>query len=199
MGKVITINRQFGSGGREVAKRLADELHIPYYDKEILSKIAEKSELSAEYIGSIIEQKGAFEVALTYSNTFISTKYYSPMETMQKAQVEVMEQLAEAGDCIIVGRGSNHILADKAFKVFIYSSDMDARIARCYAKVPADQGKMSKEAMIKHIKKVDKKREKYNKIFSDEKWLCMSGYNLCIDTAKIDIKTAVKLIAEAIK
>ncbi len=117
---------------------------------------------------------------------------------MQKAQREVMEQLAAAGDCIIVGRGSNHILGDIAFKVFIYSSDMDARIERCYNKVPADRATVTKEAMIKRIKKVAKKREKYNKIFSDEKWSAMSGYNLCIDTAKIDIKTAVAIIKTAI-
>ncbi|MFI3229813.1 MAG: cytidylate kinase-like family protein [Bacillota bacterium] len=199
MRKVITISRQFGSGGREVAKKLAESLQIPYYDKSILAKIAQKTEFSEEYIDSIVENKGTLELALTYNNTFISTAYYSPIEEVQRAQREVLEHLAEKSDCVMVGRASNHILKDIAFKVFIYSSDMDKRIDRCFNKVPEDKLTVSRLAMEKRIIKIDKKRAKYNKIYSDEKWFSMNNYHLCIDTAKIDIDTAVAIIVEAVK
>ncbi len=199
MKKVITISRQFGSGGREIAKALADALGIAFYDKSILAKISAKTEFSEEYVDSIIENKGAIELALTYNNTFISTAYYSPVEEVQRAQREVLEHLAEKSDCVIVGRGSNHILSDIAFKVFIYSTDIDKRIDRCFDKVPEDKLTVSREAMKKRILKIDKKRARYNKIYSDEKWLSMNNYHLCIDTAKIDIKTAVEIIKAAIE
>lgn len=163
MNTVITINRQFGSGGREVGKRLADALNIAYFDKEIINKIAEKTHLSPSYI----------------------------------EQTKIIKKLAEEQSCVIVGRCANNILKDSAFRVFIYSSDIEKRIQRCYDKVPTDKNK-SREEMQKMILSIETQRAKYNQYYTGDDWMNMSNYNLCIDTAKVDIKKAVSLIVMAL-
>ena len=197
MRKLITINRQFGSGGREVGKRLADELQIAYYDKELISKISNETGLCDDYISQYEETAISRYYPFTFGRTF-AFEYSVPQNTIYIAQTKVIKKLAHMQDCVIIGRCANYILGDEAFKVLIYSSDMDKRIDRCYDKVPADRDK-SRDEMKKMINSVDKKRARYYDFYAGEKWLDINNYNLCIDTAKISIQDAVKLIAEAIE
>ncbi|WP_317854090.1 cytidylate kinase-like family protein [Chakrabartyella piscis] len=194
MGKVITINRQFGSGGREVAKRLSDALQIAYFDKEIIRRIAAQTNLAEEFVEVCSENQAWSQSHLSYSSTF-TMPTFSLSDTIHTTQVNVIQKIVEQGDdCIIVGRCANTLLKDKALKVFIYSSDMDARIDRCYAKVP-DEKYISRAEMKERILSVDKQRAKYHRFYTDEIWQDMTGYNLCIDTAYVDIKKAVEMIA----
>lgn len=190
MKNIITINRQFGSGGREVAKRLADVLQIAYYDKELIRQIADKTNFSPEFIAETSETMNPYP--LVFANTFAHTSL-SPADTIQIAQTDFIKELAEKEDCIIVGRCANSILADTAFKVFIYSSDMEERIERCYQKVPNDR-EMPKKKMEKQILAVDKQRGKYHSFSTGQNWADMSNYDLCIDTSKLGVKKAVELI-----
>ncbi|WP_317856287.1 cytidylate kinase-like family protein [Chakrabartyella piscis] len=190
MKKIITINRQFGSGGREIAKRLADVLQIAYYDKALINQIAEKTSFSPEFIAEASETMN-FQ-PLVFANTFASN-LLSPADTIQIAQTEFIKEIAEKEDCIIVGRCANSILEDTAFKVFIYASDMDTRIERCYVKVPADQD-MPRKKMEKQILAVDKQRAKYHSFTTGQEWFDMNNYDLCIDTSKMGVKKAVELI-----
>lgn len=197
MNKIVTISREFGSGGREVAKRLSDVLGVAYYDKEIIDHIAEKTNFAPEYVATVSEVPTMSSYPVTFGRTFASN-VLSPSEAVQIAQRECIKELAEKEDCIIVGRCANSILADKAFKVFVYASDMDCRIDRCYNKVPADK-EIPRKKMEKEILAVDKRRAKYQLAYADQKWGEMSNYDLCIDTSKFGVKKAVEIIAHAMK
>lgn len=196
MNKIITINRQFSSGGREVAKRLSDALNISYFDNEIINQVATKTDLSPEYISRVSETAALNQYTITFAHTFANIP--SPIETIQAAQYEFLKELGEKQDCIIVGRCANHIFGNKAFKVFIYASDMDSRIERCYDKVPEDKD-IPRKKMEKQILAIDKERAKYHRFYGSADWNDMSNYDLCINTSTIDIKKAVEIIEQSVK
>lgn len=196
MNHMITINRQFGSGGREIAKRLSDALGIAYYDNEIIRRIAAKTHLAEDFVAVCSENQAWSQSHLSYGATF-TMPTFSLSDTIHTTQVDVIKKIAEQEeDCIIVGRCANTFLKEKALKVFIYSSSMDARIDRCYTKVPGEKY-ISRKDMETKILSVDKQRAKYHRFYTDEIWQDMTGYNLCIDTAYVDIKQAVEMIVMA--
>lgn len=198
MKNIITISRSFSSGGREVAKRLADELNFDYFDRELISEISNETGLCEKYI----EKHSEFAVTRSYplnmAQTFI-LPIQTPSDSIQIAQTKIIKSVANKGNCVIVGRRADYILREQnPFKVFIYSSDMDKRIERCYNKVPKDREKSQKE-ITKQILSVDKNRAKYYNYFTENNWGEMKNYNLCIDTSVIDVKKAVEIIIQAIK
>lgn len=123
MTKVITVSREFGSGGRELGKRLADTLGYAYYDKEILEEIAKQTQTSEWYVERMLEGVLAPHVPLHYGRSF---SYYSPI-THQAVKMLVEERnvirlLAAKGNCVIVGRGANTILEERRpFNIFVYA------------------------------------------------------------------------------
>ncbi len=196
MNRIITINRTFGSGGREVGKRLADSLKTAYYDKELLAKIAKETGLAEVYIKHYDES-----ATRTFQFTFgRSIPFYrqSPTEKIQIAVAKIMKEVAEKGDAVFIGRCSNYILRDSSpFKIFIYASDMNFRVSRCFDKVPLDKDK-GETNMIKEILTVDKKRAKYHELYTGQNCHDMENYNLCIDTSKFGIKGTVDIILKAL-
>lgn len=199
MNRCITIGREFGSGGREVAKRLADELDFAYYDNEIIRKIAEESGYSESVINKFSEAKITRQFPITFGRTFTYTPMININDEIFIHQKKIIKGFANTSNCIIVGRCADRILdVENPFKVFIYSSDMSKRVQRCYDKVPDDKH-MSEKEMQKHILKVDKGRADYYNYYTDEVWGKMQNYNLCIDTAVFEPKEAVKLILKAIE
>ncbi len=159
MNNIITINRQFGSGGREVGKRLADALHCVYYDKELLHAIVKETGLAKTSI-NLYDEHTTRNYGYTFSRTF-TTFQQSPSDKVQLAYTKIIKDVSKSGNAIIIGRCSDYILRDqKPFKVFIYASDMDYRIKRCYAKVPKDIGVKDEKQMMKEISNVDKERAK---------------------------------------
>ncbi len=196
MKKIITINRQFSSGGREIGKKLADKLNISYFDRELIEKIAQETQFHPGYIEQFSESVASRQYPLTFGRSF-NLMQTSPTDIIQMAQNKIIKDLAENQDCVIVGRCANYILKDyDVLRVFIYSSDMQKRIERCYKKVPEDKDK-TEDQIQKQIINLDKKRAKYHNYYSGQEWQDMSNYNLCIDTAKIDINKAVELIISA--
>lgn len=195
MNKVITVNREFSSGGREVAKRTADILGIGYYDEEIVDKTASETKLHPEYIKKFSETAVSRSFPIVFGHTLVAPQT-SPLDELQVTQQEVIREFAKLSSCIIVGRCASHIVSDvNLLKIFVYSSDMEERINRCFAKVPSDKGKIRGE-MEKLILSTDKNRAKYFKEYTSKTWRDMSAYNLCIDTAKIPVKQAAELIAD---
>ena len=198
MGRVITISRQFGSGGREVGKRLADALACAYYDKELIKKVAEESGFAESYIEKYSESNFTRNYQFTFGGSFVNYTQ-SPSDKIQIAQSKIIKELSEQGDSVMVGRCADNILKEREpFKVFIYSSDMDLRINRCYDKVPIDKDKSKKE-MQKMIQDIDKQRAKYYSFYTGQEWGNMQNYNLCIDTSVVSIKKAVDIIIECLK
>lgn len=195
--RTITICRQFGSGGREVGKRLADALNIAYYDKELLSEIAERSGFSKNFVNEF-DEAIVKNHHFTYGRAFTAYNE-SPVTELLHVQSEILQQIAQRESAVIIGRCSDYILRDKEpFKVFVYSSDINARIKRCYEKVPEDVGVKSEQEMKNDIESIDKKRAKHYEYYTDQKWIEMSNYNLCVDTSKIGVKGAVDVILEAL-
>lgn len=195
--QIITINRQFGSGGREVAKRLADELQYAYYDKELIAMISEKTNLHPDYIEQFQESAMTRQYSLNFGIT-LSMPQSDINCQIQLAQTQIIRELGAKQNCIFVGRCANDIFGERAFKVFIQCSNINTRIQRCYDKVPTDKSK-SVEQIRSEILSVDKQRAKYIACYTGQDWFNLSNYNLCIDTAKMDIKKAVQLIVKAVE
>ncbi len=197
--KIITVSREFGSGGRELGKRLADELSFAYLDREIVSAIAEKSSLDEEYVERNIESGLLRMYPLTYSRTFTHMPLIiSGSPDLLSEQHKVIRELAGRGDCVIVGRGADIILQDyNPFKVFVYAQ-MPAKIARCRSRADENErlADLPDRELEKRIKQIDKSRAENHNIFAASKWGDKCGYHLCVNTTGIEIKTVVKSIAE---
>ena len=133
MARIITVSRQFGSGGREMGKRLSDLLGWDYYDREIIQMLSEQQGLDPEYVHKVLSGHGWNHYQLTYRHSFHPhvPGVYRGTELLSRER-EIIEEIAKEGnDCVIVGRDADVILHDyNPFRIFI-CADMEARIARC--------------------------------------------------------------------
>ena len=176
MKKVITISREFGSGGREFGIKLAERLGLPFYDKEIISEAAKNSGLSESFVASIEESVPKLFSATLYSY------YQLPMsDQIFIAQSEVIKLLAKRGPCIIVGRCADAVLTD-SINIFVHA-DIEHRIRR---KLELDIG-VPEDKMEKHILSVDRKRKKYHSYYSHRDWGVAKDYHIALDTGLVGI------------
>lgn len=198
MNKIITIGREFGSGGREFGRRLAEELGYEYYDKEIIAAIAEKTSMSQEYVQEILEGKPHTLYPITIAQSmFITDNFYIQQEqSIYLAQSEIIRELAQKSNCVIVGRCADFILRDlKPYRIFVYA-DIDSRIKRCIARNTDSQKHFSEKEIKKHILSIDKNRAKYYNFYTGNQWSDKSNYDLCINTTDVVIKDIVSVIAK---
>ncbi len=209
MGRVITIGRQFGSGGHEVGLRLAKRLGIPFYDKELLSLTAKNSRFAESYLEKMDEQKPSFlnigsaglisgaGLSSHAENAMNQFYHLSPNDQIFLATSKVMHSLAEKGPCVIVGRCADYILRDiEPVNFFIYA-DMQDRIARKIAL--DDHQHLNEQEMEKLIRQTDKTRGKYYEYYSHEVWGAAKNYHLCIDTSVVGVDGAVEIIMKFIE
>ena len=201
MNTVITIGRQFGSGGREIGEKLAEHFGIKCYDKELLSRAAKDSGFCEEMIKTHDERPtNSFLYNLvmdTYSFGY-NTSTFMDMPISHKvflAQFDAIKKLAGEGPCVMVGRCADYALADwnDCFSIFVHA-DLDWRINRIASK----HGKTPKEAKDM-ITKTDKSRASYYNYYTNKKWGAARSYNLCIDSGKLGIDYATEAIIESIK
>ena len=202
MNKVITIGREFGSGGRELGKRLAEKLGFAYYDEEIISAIAERSELAEDYVKQVVENRIITYYPITVATTLNSAapedSVYSINRSIFAAQTEVMEEMAQKSDCVIVGRCADHILADyHPFRLFVYA-DMPHKLARCRAK-GEDGTNLSDKELEKKIRAVDKARGQYYRFYTGATHDDRLSYDLGINTSGLEIKDVAAAIAALVK
>lgn len=198
-GVVITIGRQFGSGGRAIGKAVAEKLGIPFYDKEIIKHIAEKSGLSREILEDYDERPtNSFLYSLslgayTYGNPITSVLEMPMSDKIFSIQSDVIKRLASEGPCVIVGRCAESILKDEAstLSVFVHT-DTENRISRV-----AEYEGISRAEASDLIRKTDKKRASYHNYYSELKWGAATSYDICIDS-KIGIDNAAKLIIDVV-
>lgn len=196
--KIITISREFGSGGRELGKRLADILGFDYYDREIITTIADKKGLNPDYVERMLENHAWQTVPLTYRHSFTGTAIiHTPQNHTEllSEQTQVLESIAKAGkDCIIVGRNADFILKDyKPLNLFV-CADMESRIKRCLDR--AEQDEQLTPKMVKNkIKTIDKNRATTRAIISGSKWGERGNYNLTINTTGWEIKNLAPAVA----
>ena len=191
---VITLGREFGSGGRELGRRLADHLQIAYYDKEILTEISKRTQLTEEYVHNVVDHHPYPLLPITIGRSLYPDMTFQIQQSVYVEQSNIIKEMAAASDCVIVGRCADYILRDiKPFRIFVYA-DMESRIRRCHARAPEGEHLSDKE-MKQMIQKVDKGRAKYYEFYTGEKWGDKSSYDLCINTSNVVIKELVPHLA----
>ena len=197
MNKIITIGREFGSGGRELGKRLSEILGIAYYDKEIMEEISKRTQLAENYLHKIIEHKAGVYFPITTGHTIhaAGTDYMlKQYNTIYAEQANVLREMAEKSDCVIVGRCGDYILRNLSpMRLFVYA-DMESKIKRCREKADEHEH-LSDRELAKEIKKIDKHRAKYYHYYTGHKWGVHTNYDLCVNTSKMQIKELAEALA----
>lgn len=193
--KIITISRQFGSGGHTIAKEVAEKLGVPIYDSELISEVAKKSGLSEEFIRQNEEYA-------SHSNSFLyqiamsamgSHGYPSVYQQLYNAQTKVIEELADREECVIVGRCADYILRERpdALHVFIHADKAHRaeHILRQYG--PTDK------STEQRMKEKDDKRRNYYRFHTNREWGLCENYHLSLDSGLLGIEKCVDLIVTA--
>ena len=195
---IITIARQYGSGGRITSKRLAEELGIHFYDEEILRMTSEESAIGEQYFRLADEKAGnnlLYRVVggLRDSLGKPSSRNLTSKENLFKFQSEVIRKLAREESCIIVGRCADYILESEpevnVVRLFVYA-DMPIRIRR----VMEVDGVLDPEEALKKIKRIDKERREYYKYFTGREWGDMTLYDLPINTTNLSLDQLAELV-----
>lgn len=203
MNRVITIGREFGSGGRELGFRLSEALDYSYYDKEIVTAIVNDTDFAEGFVKDIMDGKTHRFFPISIGQTMNLNVDYQihQMQTIVKAQTEVIRDMASRSDCVIVGRCADYILKDlrdegqiELFRLFIYA-DPESRLKRCKERAKEDENMTDKE-MEKHIKRVNKERAAYYEDYTLQKWGDKSNYDLCVNTSFMDIEKMVPHLAK---
>ena len=192
--RIITISREFGSGGRFIGEEVAKKLGIAYYDKNIIGQIAEKSGLSPEYIQENAElspKKGLF--AYAFSGRDITGKSVEDM--VYEAQRNIILELAEKEPCVIIGRTADYILKDRddVLNVFIHG-DMPEKIKR----ITGLYNVKEKEA-VKTMADTDKRRRTNYNFYTDQNWGKASNYTLCLNSSQLGYDRCEMIIMECVK
>ena len=191
--RIITISREFGSGGRFIGEEVAKKLGIAYYDKNIINEIAEKSGLSPEYVQESAElspKKGLF--AYAFAGRDITGKSVEDM--VYEAQRKVILELAEKEPCVIIGRNADYILKDRddVLNVFIHGDTPEKiqRITRLY--------NVEEQKAVKMMVDIDKRRMANYNFYTNQKWGKADNYTLCLNSSQLGYDRCEKIIMECI-
>ena len=198
---VITIGRQLGSGGKEIAEKLSERLQIPVYDKKLLKFAAKESGLDTTVFESADERESdslfgsVFSIHGSLSNVFSGTGSCMESDSLFKIQSEVIRQIAQKENCIIIGRCAEYVLRDHPGITSIYiTADKADRIARIAGKEAVSNEK-AKELM----EKGDKKRRSYHDYYATTRWGEAQSYDLCINSSRLGIEGTVDFLYNFIK
>ena len=195
--KIITISREFGSGGRELGKRLADRLGFDYYDSEIISAIAKNSGLDARYVETQLDDHGWQKFPVTFRGTIGSSAYMQASKVqLLIEQKKVIEEIAALGkDFVIVGRNADVLLHSYApFKIFV-CAETDAKLRRCKERASEEENLTDKE-LLRQMKAIDKLRAQTREILSGSEWGDRASYHLTVNTSDWGIKALVPAVAD---
>lgn len=198
MRTVITISRQYGSGGREIGELVAKRLGIPFYDNALIQKATEASGFSSAHFEDVEKNaRNSFLYSMVrgiqYHNS--NTGIWSLEDSIYMTQAKVIKELAESGSCVIVGRCSDYILADDPdlIKIFI-CAPIEARVKRSIERDGIDPAKATDI-----VKGKDKRRQNYHNYHADTRWGDATNYHLCIDSSFSGVEGAVEAIVALIK
>ena len=187
--RVITISREFGSGGRTIGKMVAEKLGIPCYDAELIQKMAEQSGYSADYI----KEEGEYASGGWLSAVFADRSLgLTNQDKLFSIQSRIIEELAAEGPCVIVGRCADFVLRDKAdcLNVFVHAS-MEKRAER----IVKEYGERE-ESPEKRLKEKDKRRAAYHRFYTDMKWGDAKNYHICLDSGEFGLEKCAEMIAQ---
>lgn len=186
--RVVTISREFGSGGRTIGRKLAEELGIPCYDAELIQQLARESGFSEDYIRDAGEYAPGGYLSLLSNRAFALTNE----DVLWELQYKVITDLAEKGPCVIVGRCADYILRDTAdcLKVFIHA-DMDFRAKRI-VEVYGER----EQSPEQRLRDKDKRRAAYHRFYTSMKWGHAQNYHICLDSGKLGIDSCVEILRQ---
>lgn len=196
---IITVSREFGSGGRELGKRIADILGYSYYDREIITAIAQKHNFDENYVENVLESGFPVSMPITYGHTFsISDPTGQQAIELLATQSRLLKEFASKENCVIVGRGANVILEDfDPLNIFVYA-DLESKIKRCRQRASENE-QLTDNEMKRKFKQIDAGRAKHQRFLTDLKWGDKEGYHLCVNTSGVVIKSIAPLVAEFAK
>ena len=192
---IITISREYGSGGRHVGELLSEKIGIPFYDRDIIKLSAENLGVSTGFIEKADESiPSTFLHNLTYS-AYSAYDYISLYDTpvtdkVFLAQSAIIKELAQKGSCIIVGRCADYVLRDDPdlIKIFI-RGEIEDRI-----KLAIEQYELSEEKAVESIKKIDKSRNNYYKYYTSRQWGSISNFDIVINSSFTGVDGAVAIL-----
>ena len=198
MKTIITIGRQFGSGGKEVGIRVAKELGIPFYDKELLQEAARKSGLCQKIFENFDERPKSLLYAIAmdaYPLGFSGITGESLEQQVHLAIFKTIRNLAEQGPCVIIGRCADYVLRDDpdVIKLYFCAPKKD-----CVARVMNQNGLSEKEAE-RRIEKIDKYRAEYYRYYTGRDWNDARNYNFCLDTTSMSYEKLVEVVTNFIQ
>ena len=199
---IITIARQYGSGGREIGERIAKELGIPLYDKEIINDAAAKGELNTEIIKKADESAAnSLLYTLAMGSNVIGTTmhfgYKMPInDRLFLLQSEVIKDYAAKGSCVVIGRCSDYVLREEKniLRLFIYG-DIEHRQKRVAERHP----ELKSSQVIDTINKTDKRRSSYYNFYTGNKWGKYDNYDIAINSSTLGIEGTAQIIVAAVK
>jgi len=194
---IITISREFGSGGRELGKRLADYLDYDYYDSEIIAAVAKNSGMNPDYVESTLSNHGWKDQAITFRSTLCAPGYLQSAKIgLLVEQKKVIEEIAAMGkNCVIVGRNADVILQNyHPFNVFVCASK-DTKLKRCIERASADE-KLTERELLRKMKQIDSVRAQTREIMSGSAWGQRDAYHLTVNTTEWEIKKLVPAVAD---
>ena len=189
---VITLGREFGSGGRELGRRLADRMQIAYYDKEILTEISKRTQLTEEYVHNVVEHHPYPLLPITIGRSLYPDMTFQIQQSVYIEQSNIIKEMAAASDCIIVGRCADYILRDRtdALHVFIHAdmAHRAERIVRLYGE--------TKQSPEKRLNDKDSKRKIYYKHYTNRNWGEAQNYHLCLNSGLIGVEKCADIIVD---
>ncbi len=194
---IITIGREFGSGGREFGQRLAEAMQIAYYDREIITEIAKRTSMAERYIRQIVERRPIHPFPLTIGQTFCLSAHPVQEQALSiyRAQSRILEEMARKSDCVIVGRCADYILQDRnPFRIFIYA-DMKSKLERCRNRANPKEKQLSDKDLTRQIQSVDRHRADYYEFYTGQSWGNRLNYDLCLNTSRIPMDEIVLAVA----
>ncbi|MCR5221762.1 MAG: cytidylate kinase-like family protein [Lachnospiraceae bacterium] len=190
MKKIITISREYGAGGGEIGKKLAEELGFEYYDKSIILNVAKEANIDVEHADKWDEMVpanfGFAQSLFDFYNRPLSEKLFD-------AQSKVIKRIGESGNCVIVGRNANSILKeyDHTLHVFLHAN-RKWRIRRMQEQVEGT----TPEKLAEQVENIDKKRKKYCSYYTNTEFGSAEYYDVCLDTGRLGIEQCVKILLE---
>jgi len=190
MKKIITISREFGAGGGEIGRRVAQALKYDYFDKEIILKTAKESNVDVE---SLLKWDEKVPMNFGFAQSLFDF-YNKPIsEKLFEAQQQVIRKICEKGNCVIVGRNANTILKefDNGLHVFVHA-EAGWRMERMKTKMPDT----SEARISEQIRSIDKTRKKYCSYYTDTEFGMANYYDICLNTSSLGIDACVELLIQ---
>lgn len=198
---IITIGRQFGSGGRELGRRLAARLGIPYYDKELLSRAASNAGVAEEFVTGNDERSPRFlSSVMSFSMGFAPVTWYQnpstiSAESIYTSQSETIRRIADEGSCVIVGRSADYVLRGNPGLVSVF---VHAPLESCVARIIARGDSLTPDKARRLAEKTNRLRASYYNFYTDRVWGHADSYDLCFDTSLLPIDDIAAVITDYI-